>query len=192
MQVFKKLGNAGFLGVTKPTEFGGSGLDYSYSVAVAEELGSIRCGGVPMAIGVQTDMATPALAKFGSDDVRYPSMFGPQSAFHECSGCTRRERFLKPTIAGDYVACLGVSEASAGSDVAAIKTTAKKDGSDYVINGSKMWTTNGTQVLNGAQRCPMMLTVHNPLLVRRRRTGFACLPTRALLPRLADRTQTKP
>lgn len=69
-QVFKTLGDAGFLGVTKPAEYGGSGLDYTYAVAVAEELGRIRCGGVPMAIGVQTDMATPALAKFGSDALR--------------------------------------------------------------------------------------------------------------------------
>uniref|UniRef100_A0ABM0M8E8 Probable acyl-CoA dehydrogenase 6-like n=1 Tax=Saccoglossus kowalevskii TaxID=10224 RepID=A0ABM0M8E8_SACKO len=60
-EVFKKLGNAGFLGVNKPTEYGGLGLDYTYSMAVAEELGNINCGGVPMAIGVQTDMATPAL-----------------------------------------------------------------------------------------------------------------------------------
>ena len=123
--VFKKLGDAGLLGVTKPAAFGGMGLDYSYAAAMAEELGHIRCGGVPMAIGVQTDMATPALARHGSDDLR--------------------REFLAPSISGDYVACLGVSEAGAGSDVASIKTTARKDGDDYVINGGKMWTTNGTQ-----------------------------------------------
>jgi citronellyl-CoA dehydrogenase len=76
-----------------------------------------------MAIGVHTDMATPALARFGSDELR-----------HE---------YLKPTIAGDVVACLGVSEAGGGSDVAAVKTTARVDGGDYLINGSKMWITNG-------------------------------------------------
>ncbi|XP_013380497.1 probable acyl-CoA dehydrogenase 6 isoform X1 [Lingula anatina] len=124
-EVFKKLGQAGFLGVTKPTEYGGLGLDYTYSVAVAEELGHINCGGVPMAIGVQTDMATPALARFGSDELK--------------------KQFLEPSIAGDVVACLGVSEAGAGSDVASIKTTAVKKGDDYVINGGKMWTTNGFQ-----------------------------------------------
>ena len=123
--VFKKLGNAGFLGISKPVEFGGAGLDYSYSMVMAEELGTIHCGGVPMAIGVQTDMATPALARFGNDTVR--------------------KEFLAPSIAGDYVACLGVSEVGAGSDVASVKTTARKDGDDYVINGGKMWTTNGTQ-----------------------------------------------
>ncbi|OXB84738.1 UNVERIFIED_CONTAM: hypothetical protein H355_001215 [Colinus virginianus] len=124
-KVFKTLGQAGFLGVDKPTEYGGMGLDFSYGIAVAEELGSIRCGGIPMAIGVQTSMATPALAKFGSDELK--------------------KQFLTPTISGDLVACLGVSEAGAGSDVASIKTTAVKKGDEYVINGGKMWTTSGCQ-----------------------------------------------
>ena len=84
-----------------------------------------NAGGVPMAIGVQTDMATPALARFGSD--------------------AAKEDFLRPSISGDYVACLGVSEVGSGSDVASIKTTARKDGDDYIINGGKMWTTSGTQ-----------------------------------------------
>ena len=123
--LFKKMGDLGFLGLTKPVEYGGAGLDYSYAMVMAEELGNIACGSVPMAIGVQTDMATPALARFGSDEVK--------------------REFLTPSIAGDFVACLGVSEVGAGSDVASIKTTARKDGGDYVINGGKMWTTNGTQ-----------------------------------------------
>src|SRR5205823_7728932 len=124
-ELFKKLGNLGFLGLTKPVEYGGQGLDYSFSMVMAEELGNIHCGGVPMAIGVQTDMATPALSRFGSDEVR--------------------REFLAPSISGDYVACLGVSEIGAGSDVASVKTSARSDGGDYVINGGKMWTTNGTQ-----------------------------------------------
>ena len=124
-ELFRKMGELGFLGLTKPEAFGGSGLDYSYSLAMAETLGHIRCGGVPMAIGVQTDMATPALARYGSDELR--------------------KEFLAPSISGEFVACLGVSEPGAGSDVASIKTTAKTDGGDYVINGGKMWTTNGTQ-----------------------------------------------
>ena len=123
--VFKKLGKLGMLGLTKPEAYGGAALDYSYGMVFAETLGQIRCGGVPMAIGVQTDMATPALARFGSDELR--------------------KEFLAPAIAGDYVACIGVSEPGAGSDVASIKTTAKKDGRDYVINGSKMWITNSLQ-----------------------------------------------
>jgi citronellyl-CoA dehydrogenase len=124
-QVFKGLGDLGLLGVTKPVEYGGLGLDWSYGAVVAETLGHINCGSIPMAIGVQTDMATPALARFGSD--------------------AAKEDFLRPSISGDFVACLGVSEIGAGSDVASIKTTAKKDGADYVINGGKMWTTSGTQ-----------------------------------------------
>jgi len=124
-ELFKKLGTLGFLGLNKPVEYGGQGLDYSYALLMAEELGTIRCGGVPMAIGVQTDMATPALARFGSDEVR--------------------RAFLEPSIAGDFVAAIGVSEPGAGSDVASIKTNARSDGDDYVINGGKMWITSGTQ-----------------------------------------------
>ena len=69
-EVFKKLGDAGLLGINKPVEYGGMGLDYSYAMVMAEELGHIHCGSVPMAIGVQTDMATPALARYGSDELR--------------------------------------------------------------------------------------------------------------------------
>ena len=122
-ELFKKLGNLGLLGLKYPEEFGGAGLDFSYSMVMAEALGQCNCGGVPMAFGVQTDMATPALARFGSDELR--------------------KEFLAPTISGDYVACVGVSEPGGGSDVAAIKTTARTEGSDYLINGSKMWITNG-------------------------------------------------
>src|SRR5690348_3144079 len=124
-QVFKRLGELGLLGLTKPEKYGGMALDYSFSIAMAETLGHIHCGGVPMAIGVQTDMCTPALARFGSVEL-----------------C---REFLVPAIAGDAVGCIGVSEPGAGSDVASIKTTARKDGGDYVINGQKMWITNSLQ-----------------------------------------------
>ena len=124
-QVFKGLGDLGLLGLTKPEAYGGAGLDYSYGMVMAETLGHINCGGVPMAIGVQTDMCTPALARFGSDELR--------------------KEFLMPAIAGDMVGCIGVSEPGAGSDVAGIKSMARKDGDDYVISGQKMWITNGIQ-----------------------------------------------
>ena len=124
-EVFKGLGQLGLLGLTKPEAHGGMGLDYSYSLAMAETLGHIHCGGVPMAIGVQTDMATPALARFGGDELR--------------------AQFLAPAIAGDMVGCIGVSEPGAGSDVSAIKTVARKDGDDYLISGQKMWITNSLQ-----------------------------------------------
>ncbi|HKI98027.1 MAG TPA: acyl-CoA dehydrogenase family protein [bacterium] len=124
-ELFRKMGELGLLGITKPPEYGGMGLDYSYSVVFAEELGRSQCRGVVTGVGVQTDMCTPALARYGSDELR--------------------REFLVPSIAGDYVGCLGVSEVGAGSDVASIATVARKDGDDYVINGGKMWTTNGTQ-----------------------------------------------
>lgn len=124
-EVFKKLGNLGMLGLTKSEEYGGAGLDYSYAMAMAEALGHIDCGGVPMAIGVQTDMCTPALARFGSDELK--------------------REFLAPAIAGDAVGCVGVSEPGAGSDVASIKSHARKDGGDYIISGQKMWITNSLQ-----------------------------------------------
>jgi len=124
-ELFRQMGELGLLGLNKPTEFGGMGLDYSYGALLAEELAQINCGGIPMAIGVQTDMCTPALAERGSDELR--------------------AEFLAPAISGEAVGCLGVSEVGSGSDVASIKTTARKDGGDYVINGGKMWTTNGTQ-----------------------------------------------
>jgi citronellyl-CoA dehydrogenase len=124
-EVFKKAGELGLLGISKPVEFGGMGLDYSYSMVAMEEWGLTHCGSIPMAVGVQTDMATPALARFGSDQLR--------------------QQFLTPAIAGDMVCSIGVSEPHAGSDVAAIKTTARKKNGDYVINGTKMWITNSTQ-----------------------------------------------
>src|SRR3954467_8435720 len=124
-QVFKRLGQLGLLGLTKPAEYGGAGLDYPYPMATTEALGHIECGGVPMAIGVQTDMATPALARYGSDELR--------------------REFLAPAIAGDMVTCVGVGEPAAGSDVAGIKSRAVKDGDDYVITGQKMWITNSLQ-----------------------------------------------
>ncbi|MBO6718607.1 MAG: acyl-CoA dehydrogenase family protein [Rhizobiaceae bacterium] len=122
-ELFKKLGDLGLLGIKYDPEYGGLGLDFSYSMVMAEELGLATCGGVPMAIGVHTDMCTPALNRFGSAELK--------------------KEFLAPSIAGDVVGCLGVSEPGGGSDVAAVKTTARTDGDDLVISGTKMWITNG-------------------------------------------------
>merc|ERR1719147_593960 len=124
-QVFKKLGDAGLLGVNKPVEYGGMGLDFKYNIALNEELGNINCGGVPMSIAVQTDMATPALARFGSHELK--------------------KDFLEPSVLGDKVACLGVSEPGGGSDVASATTSAVRRGDDLIINGQKMWITNAFQ-----------------------------------------------
>ncbi|BDB27401.1 acyl-CoA dehydrogenase family protein [Cupriavidus sp. P-10] len=124
-ELFKKMGGLGFLGITKPVEYGGMGLDFSYAVAAAEALGYARAQGVGMGVGVQTDMATPALTAFGSEELK--------------------RNYLAPAITGDMVCSIGVSEAGAGSDVASLKTRAVRNGDDYVISGSKMWITNGTQ-----------------------------------------------
>lgn len=124
-EVFAKMGKLGLLGITRPEAYGGLGLDYSYEVVFAQALGNCLGGSLPMAIGVQTSMATPALARFGSDELR--------------------REFLMPTIAGERICSVAVSEAGSGSDVASIKTSARKDGGDYVINGAKMWITNGCQ-----------------------------------------------
>ncbi len=124
-ELMKKMGDLGLLGIDKPEAYGGLGLDYSYAMLMNETLGHVHCGGVKLAIDVQTSMATPALARFGNDELR--------------------REFLVPAISGEMVASIAVSETSGGSDVAAIKTTARKDGDDYIINGSKMWITNSTQ-----------------------------------------------
>ena len=152
-ELFGKLGRLGFLGLDKPVAFGGQGLDFSYALMMAEELGAIRGGSVPMAIGVQTDMATPALARFGSDELR--------------------REFLAPSIAGEFVACLGVSEVGAGSDVASIRTTARADGGDYVIDGGKMWTTNGSQA---DWMCLLANTSDGPV---HRNKSLICMPMKS-------------
>lgn len=123
--LFKKMGRLGLLGLTYPEEYGGGGVDYWYETVLLEELGRASCAGVPMGIAVHTDMATPALAESGTP--------------------AQKEQFLRPAVAGDVVFAIAVSEPDAGSDVAAIRTRAVADGNDYVINGSKMWITNGTQ-----------------------------------------------
>lgn len=124
-KVFKEFGKAGMLGINKPVEYGGMGLDYKYEVAFMEGLGHCMSPGVCMALMVQTDCSTPALARFGSPEL--------------CA------KYLAPAISGDAVTCVGVSEPGGGSDVASLKTTAKKDGGDWVINGTKMWITSSLQ-----------------------------------------------
>ena len=123
--LFKKMGNLGLLGLTYPEAYGGGGVDYWYQVVLMEEIGRADASGPPLGIAVQTDMATPAIAENGSEELK--------------------QRYLAPAIAGDKVAAIAVSEPGAGSDVAAIKTWARRDGDDYLINGSKMWITNGIQ-----------------------------------------------
>ncbi|MGI9195937.1 MAG: acyl-CoA dehydrogenase family protein [Candidatus Nanopelagicales bacterium] len=124
-ELFPKLGEIGALGLEYDPEFGGGGADHSFTYVLAQELGRVDCAGVPMAIAVETSMATPALAHYGSDDLK--------------------RTYLEPTLRGEMVCSIAVSEPDAGSDVAGIRTRAVRDGDDWVINGRKMWITNGTQ-----------------------------------------------
>jgi citronellyl-CoA dehydrogenase len=124
-ELYPKLGALGLLGLTYDPRWGGGGADTSYTMILGEELGRSAALGVSMAISVQTDMATPALHRYGSDELR--------------------ERYLRPAIAGEMVAAVAISEPDAGSDVAAIRTRGTRDGDEWVINGTKMWITSGTQ-----------------------------------------------
>ena len=124
-ELFKKAGELGFLGINHDPKYGGSGLDYWFVTAFAEELARSQNAGVNMALLVQSQMATPIINELGTDE--------------------QKREFLEPALKGEKIAALGVSEPGAGSDVANMKTTARIDGDDYVINGSKMWITNGTR-----------------------------------------------
>ncbi|NHP17238.1 acyl-CoA dehydrogenase [Rhodococcus sp. IC4_135] len=124
-ELFPKLGDLGLLGLEYDPEYGGQGAEHSFTVVLCEELYRAGAAGVPLAIGVQAMMATPSLAEFGTDDLK--------------------RRYLAPAIAGTQVCSVAVTEAAAGSDVAGIRTRAVRDGNDWVINGSKLYITNGTQ-----------------------------------------------
>ena len=124
-ELFPRLAAIGAFGLEYDPEYGGQGADHSFTVVLAEELGRADCAGVPMAIAVQVAMATPALARFGSHELK--------------------KAYLEPALRGEMVCSIAVSEPDAGSDVAGIRTKAVRDGDDWVINGRKMWITNGTQ-----------------------------------------------
>jgi alkylation response protein AidB-like acyl-CoA dehydrogenase len=121
--VFSKLGEAGFLGLSYPEEYGGSGGDYLCSIVMAEEMGRCNSAGVAMGVAVQTDMAIPPVYKFGTEE--------------------QKQRYLVPAIKGEKIFCLGITEPDAGSDVAGINTTAQKVDGGWVINGRKIFITNG-------------------------------------------------
>jgi alkylation response protein AidB-like acyl-CoA dehydrogenase len=121
--VFPRMGELGYLGLSYPEEYGGQGGDYFASLVLAEEMPKANCGGLSMAVAVQTDMATPPVHLFGTEE--------------------QKQRYLVPAIKGQKVACLGITEPDAGSDVAGIKTHAVRDGDEWIINGSKTFITNG-------------------------------------------------
>ncbi len=121
--VFHRMGELGFLGLSMPEEHGGQGGDYFCNLVLAEEMARARSGGTAMGIAVHTDMATPPINLFGSDE--------------------QKRRYLAPAIRGEKIACLGITEPDAGSDVSGIRTRAVREGDEYVINGSKTYITNG-------------------------------------------------
>src|SRR6185503_3636967 len=120
--LYPKMGELGLLGIRYDEKYGGQGLDYSYQAIFLEEIALCDNAGVCMGISVQTDMATPSLARFGSEELK--------------------RRYLVPAIRGEHVAAIAVTEPSAGSDVSGIRTRAVRDGDHWVINGSKMYITN--------------------------------------------------
>jgi alkylation response protein AidB-like acyl-CoA dehydrogenase len=131
--VFRRMGALGFLGLTVPEEYGGQAGDYWSTVVLAEELAGVGCGGIPMAIAVQTDMATPPILKFGSEQ--------------------QKRDYLAPAVRGDKIACLGITEPDAGSDVASIRMRGVRDGDSWVISGRKIFITNGVR----ADFCTMVV-----------------------------------
>ena len=123
--IFADMATLGMLGLEYEPEYGGQGADHVFTLILAEEFGRCDHGSLPMALGVQVDMATPSLARFGTPE--------------------QKERYLAPAMRGEMVASIAVSEPDAGSDVAAIRTRAVQDGDEWVINGSKTWITNSVQ-----------------------------------------------
>src|ERR671928_229673 len=121
--VFRRMGELGFLGLSYPEQYGGQGGDYFASIVLAEEIVHARCGGLAMGVAVHTDMATPPIHVFGTEE--------------------QKQRYLVPAIRGEKIGCLGITEPDAGSDVSGIKTRALRDGDEWVINGSKTYITNG-------------------------------------------------
>jgi citronellyl-CoA dehydrogenase len=123
--VFRKAGELGLLGIEYDEAYGGLGLDHTYTMVATEELGRGDSAGVAMALSVQMCMSTPALHKFGTEELK--------------------QAYLAPAIRGEAVTAIAVTEPDAGSDVAGLRTTAVRDGEQWIINGSKLYITNGTQ-----------------------------------------------
>jgi alkylation response protein AidB-like acyl-CoA dehydrogenase len=121
--VFRRMGELGLLGLSYPEQYGGQGGDYYCNLVLGEEIVHSDCGGLAMGVAVHTDMATPPIHAFGSEE--------------------QKQAYLVPAIRGEKISCLGITEPDAGSDVSGIKTRAVRDGDEWVINGSKTYITNG-------------------------------------------------
>jgi acyl-CoA dehydrogenase len=136
--VFKRMGDLGLLGLRYPTEVGGQGGDWGHAIVLAEEMARVGSAGVGMAVAVQSEMATPPIERFGTPE--------------------QKDRYLGPAIRGEKIACLGISEPDAGSDVAAIQTSARRDGDEWVINGRRIFITNGRR----ADFCVLVARTNKP------------------------------
>ncbi len=124
-KIVRRAGELGFLGLTVAEAYGGSGADYWATAVLGEELGRSGFGGLPMALAVQTDMATPPIEKFGTEH--------------------QKQHYLRPAVEGTKIAAIGISEPEAGSDVAGVRTRAVRHGDGWVLNGAKTYITNGTR-----------------------------------------------
>jgi len=154
--IFKRFGELGFLGLRYPPEYGGQGGDYFSAIVLSEEMARAGCGGLGMAVAVQTEMATPPVFKFGTEE--------------------QKRRWLTPAVRGEQIGAIAITEPDAGSDVAGIKTTARRDGDHFVVDGRKIFITNGA-------RCRWALVVtktdrerghggYNLLLIEKGTPGF--------------------
>lgn len=136
VELYKKMGDLGFLGIKFDEKYGGLGLDYFSNVVFIEEL-SRTAGGAALGIMTHTDIAATAINLLGTE--------------------AQKEKYLIPSITGDLIGALGVTEPNHGSDVGGIETTAKKDGDYYIVNGSKLYITNGSRadyIILGAKTNP--------------------------------------
>src|SRR6202140_3560627 len=123
--IFRRFGELGFLGLRYPAEYGGQGGDYFSAVVLSEEMARAGCGGLGMAVAVQAEMATPPVFKFGTEE--------------------QKRKWLVPAIRGEQIGAIAITEPDAGSDVAGITTVAHRDGDHYVVNGRKIFITNGAR-----------------------------------------------
>jgi alkylation response protein AidB-like acyl-CoA dehydrogenase len=123
-EVFRRAGELGFLGLAFPESAGGQGGDYWSQFVFLEELGRVSQP-IAMVLSVQTDMATPPILEFGTE--------------------AQIDRWLKPALSGELIGAIGITEPDSGSDVASIRTNAVRDGDEWVLNGSKMYITNGAR-----------------------------------------------
>src|SRR6266550_4759908 len=123
--ILRRFGELGFLGLRYPQEYGGQGGDYFSAVVLSEEMARASCGGLGMAVAVQAEMATPPVFRFGTEE--------------------QKRKWLVPAIRGQQIAALAITEPDAGSDVAGITTTARRFGDEFIVNGRKIFITNGAR-----------------------------------------------